>query len=121
MVSWSDNIVRSQTELPYTINTGLQIRFPNPNEKQFMVQVNGLYKDGNQTTNQGLCFQVNNKTNNILINVVKHSYFYLRWSYNHLNTFLDSQSEVGPYNVFSKDGLLHDSGFIDISVSLLDY
>ena len=111
----------SQNEIPYTNNTGLQIRFPNPTDKKFVVQVNGVYRNDNQTTNQGLCFQVNNKTDGLNIGGVRYSYFYLRWSYNHLNTFLDSQSEVGPYNVFSKDGLLHDSGFIDISVSLLDY
>jgi hypothetical protein len=66
----------------------------------------------------------------VLINSVKHSYFYLRWSYNNSNTFLDLQTEIGYLNgrwVYTKDGLFHDSdgiglddsGFIDISVTLI--
>ena len=90
----------------------------NPSDKKFTVNIIGVYRNDNQTTNQALCFQINNKTNGLMINNVRHTYFYLRWSYNHLNIFLDSVRNNTSSGQDTYEGLL-DTGFIDISVTLI--
>jgi hypothetical protein len=79
--NFSDNTVQSvQGQIPY--DNGLQIRFPNPNDNKYSVSINGIYSnDSSITTNQGLSFQIKNKTNGLMIGGIRHSYFYLRWSY----------------------------------------
>ena len=49
---------------------------------------------------------------------IRHSYFSLRWSYNHQDSFLDSSSNVTSSLQYTYEGLLA-SGFIDISVTLI--
>ena len=122
---FSNNAIQTiQDEIPYT-TSGLQIRFLNPNDKKYIISVNGVYTNSNQSTNQGLSFQINNKTDGLTIGTLRYSYFYLRWSYNHLNTFLDSTTAVTgaelstQFNTVRRNGLELNDGFIDISVTLI--
>ena len=121
--SWGDNAVQSlQNEIPYLLNQGLQIRFANPSNKKYTVLLNGIHRSDNQTTNQGLFFQINQKTN-ITLNGVNHSSFYIRWSYNHLNTFLDTQTTDSLTEEFVRTGLFtvpgSNPGNIDLCVTLI--
>ena len=121
--SWGDSTVQlTQNEIPYLINQGLQIRFANPSNKKYTVLLNGIHRSDNQTTNQGLFFQINQKTN-ITLNGVNHSSFYIRWSYNHLNTFLDTQTTDSLTEEFVRTGLFtvpgSNPGNIDLCVTLI--
>ena len=119
--NFSDNTVQSvQGQIPY--DNGLQIRFPNPNDNKYSVSINGIYSnDSSITTNQGLSFQIKNKTNGLVIGGIRHSYFYLRWSYNHLNTFLDAETTQSITGQLTRSGLDvgTNAGSIDISITLI--
>lgn len=108
-----------QGEIPYVDGVGLQIRFPNPYDKKFKVDVTGVWQNSsNQTYNQGLTFQINNKTNGLLIDDVRHSYFYLRWSYNNTLQYADLASIETISGLITHTGLNGNQGLIDLYITL---
>jgi len=123
-ITWNDIPVQSvQAEIPHISFQGLHIRFPNPDDKKYTVQLDGVYRSDNQTVNQGLFFQIHKKSNGLMLNGIRHSSFYMRWSYNQVNTFLDVQTTDAVTGITTIVGLQpHPGGFpgyIDLCVTLL--